>query len=172
MGYSFSANWVSLLTGDRGTSFVYVSNISSPDRSTDNVNYYEFHFPDTINNSANSVYYNTTVAFFETPEEIYAHGFVAQFDFSGDIVVDDDTTTDSEGGSNSILSRDGVIAVSVVGAFVGVVLLLGIGYFAFGSSSTAGGAAAVSESNAVNPMSNSVHSGVALSSGSSASFQA
>jgi hypothetical protein len=167
VGYSFSANWVSLITKDRGTSFVYVSDINSPDRSTNNVNWYDYHFPGTINNSANSVYYNTTIAFFETTDQIYAHGFVAQFCFTN--------CPSSGGGNDPLLSQAGVIAVSVVGAVVGLAALGYVGYIVSGKSagaaagtgaarqSAASGVGAAPAKGIVNPMTGSIHSGIALS---------
>lgn len=170
VGYSFSSNWVSLITGDRGTSFVYVSNITSPDRSPNNVNWYDYHYPDTINNSANSVYYNYTVAFYELPTEIYAHGFVAQFDFSAQI--------DSGGGDSDdeILSPVGVIAVAVAGSVVGLAALGFLAYTVAGKGTTAAAASAGASggspgtvgnaSTTSNPMANSVQSEISLSDGS------
>jgi hypothetical protein len=171
VGYSFSANWESLITKARGTSFVYVSDINSPDRSTNNVNWYDYHFPGTINNSANSVYYNTTIAFFETTNQIYAHGFVAQFCFSN-------CPGSGDGGSDPLLSQAGVIAVSVVGAVVGLAALGYVGYIFSGKSAGvarggAGAAAVTARSTTtgvVNPITGSIHSGIALSEATGESF--
>jgi hypothetical protein len=171
VGYSFSANWINILKGTRGTSFAYISNITSPDRSTDNVNWYDYHYPNTVNNSANSVYYNTTVAFFELPNEIYAHGFVAQFAFSDSPAGDDDSAapgSDDSSGSAEGLSEAGVIGVAVAGSLVGVAVL---GYLAYlgaagkfgatggGSSAASGAAASSGTSGTVNPMSGAEMSG-------------
>lgn len=146
VGYSFSANWVSLLTGERGTSFVYVSNITSPDRTTNNVNYYDYHYPNTINNSANSVYYNNTIAFFELENEIYAHGFVAQFNFSEPIP---DTNNNSD---DALLSPTDTIVVSVIGAIVGAALLCGLLYYFVYVRGAAAGSKAPAASGTRNPM--------------------
>ena len=124
VGYSFSADWdtVGKDQEDGGASLVYVSNITSPDRSTNNVLWHNFHYPNTVNNSANSVFYNTTLAFFETPEQIYAHGFVAEFTFAS-------VTSGDGSNSNALLSTTGVIAVSVVGGVLGLALIALVVYF-------------------------------------------
>lgn len=179
VGYSFSANWVNAVNGSRGTSFVYVSNITSPDRTPSNVNWYDYHFPGTLNNSANSVYLNNTVAFFELENQIYAHGFVAQFTFDeappvpAPVPVPAPSGSDGDGGSSDpALSQGGVVAVSVVGGVVGLAVLAYAVYFvtsgtAASASAGASAGAAGGVASTVNPIATagSANSGITMSDG-------
>ena len=115
VGYSLSANWQSY-TGDQYCSFVYISNISSDDVSTSNVQWYDYHYPNSVNNSANSVYLNNTISFYETVQEVYAHACIATFSWTE--MASDDNTGDT--GLKWQLWVIIISAVMVVCIFVGV----------------------------------------------------
>ena len=96
MGYSLSANWQTD-TGMQNCSFVYISNLSSADTTSANVNWYDYHYPNSVNNSANSVYLNNTISFYETVEQVYAHACIAAFTWINEPNGDDDSNSQHRG---------------------------------------------------------------------------
>jgi hypothetical protein len=169
LGYTFSANHINAISEERGTSMVYVSDIVSPDRTTANVNWFDYHYPNTLNNSANSVYLNNTIAFFELEGAIYAHAFVVEFNFTDitlsvggddddDHDVDDDEANDDNGGGGGNgkgFPQSDTIAFSVVGSAIGVALLAYAASVALGvkgAAAAANTALAGTSASAGNPM--------------------
>jgi hypothetical protein len=169
LGYTFSANHINAISEERGTSMVYVSDIFSPDRTTANVNWFDYHYPNTLNNSANSVYLNNTIAFFELEGAIYAHAFVVEFNFTDVTMsvggdddhghdVDDDKANDDDGGggggNGKGFPQSDTIAFSVVGSAIGVALLAYAASVALGvkGTATAANAAYGTNASAGNPM--------------------
>ena len=118
MGYSFSANYITSVLSSRNISWVYVNNITSMDRTINNVVWNDYYYPNSVNDSANTIYLNYSISFYETREELYSHAFVATFTFDSN---DDAISTNSN--NNASLSH-GIIAVIVVCSFVIFVLII------------------------------------------------
>ena len=129
-GATFAADYIPF-NGTAGNSFVYVVDINSTDRSDANViwlpNVYNVSGVNVSETSANSVYYNDIIGFYETVDEPYSHAYIGRYDFESPTPTNDDT--DDSGGN----SNDGVSIVfnNVFMVAVGLVVVCIISFMCY-----------------------------------------